>query len=90
MNCDLSTSLILRFSKVSIISLRREYNAAKKDVEKLTEEDKLMRQFSCIERFATKLQIMAFMASFEETMKALKPQVSFFSTFWVPAFICFF
>ena len=53
----------------------REYNAAKKDVEKLTEEDKLMRQFSCIERFATKLQIMAFMASFEETIKGLKPQV---------------
>jgi len=53
----------------------REYNAAGKDIEKLTEEDRLMRQFSCVERFSTKLQIMSFMASFDENSKNLEPQV---------------
>ena len=53
----------------------REYTMAGKDVEKLTDEDKLMRQFSAVERFATKLQIMSFMASFDENIKMVKPQV---------------
>ena len=53
----------------------REYNAAGKDVEKLTEEDRLMRQFACVERFGTKLQIMSFMASFEDNVKNVKPQI---------------
>eukprot|EP00094_Tigriopus_californicus_P001997 TCALIF_01924-PB protein Name:"Similar to CG32138 Formin-like protein CG32138 (Drosophila melanogaster)" AED:0.27 eAED:0.27 QI:0/0.5/0.14/1/0.5/0.42/7/0/998 len=58
------------------IKAYREYNMAKKDVENLTEEDRIMRQFSCVERFATKLQIMAFMSSFEENVKMVKPQVN--------------
>ena len=39
------------------IKAYREYNTAGKDVEKLTEEDRLMRQFACVERFGTKLQV---------------------------------
>ena len=35
----------------------REYNAQGKDIEKLTDEDRLMRQFACVERFGTKLQV---------------------------------
>ena len=37
---------------------------AGKDIEKLTEEDRLMRQFAAVERFGTKLQIMSFMTNF--------------------------
>jgi len=37
-----------------------------------------MRQFSCVERFGTKLQIMSFMASFDENVKNVKPQVQKF------------
>lgn len=54
----------------------REYNTAGKDVELLTEEDKLMRQFSCVERFGTKLQIMSFMAAFKDNVAAVRPQVN--------------
>jgi hypothetical protein len=54
----------------------RDYNTAKKDVDLLTEEDKLMRQFSCVERFGTKLQIMAFMSSFKDNVKAVQPQIN--------------
>lgn len=32
------------------IKAYREYNAQGKDVEKLMEEDRLMRQFACVER----------------------------------------
>ena len=53
----------------------REYNSARKDPENLTEEDRLMRQFSCVERFATKLQIMLFMSTFNEEIQSLKPQI---------------
>ncbi len=35
-----------------------------------------MRQFACVERFATKLQIMAHMSSFDETIRTLRPQVN--------------
>jgi len=45
-------------------------------VDKLTEEDRLMRQFACVERFGTKLQIMSFMASFDDSVKNVRPQVS--------------
>ena len=48
---------------------------AGKDVEKLTEEDRLMRQFAAVERFGTKLQIMSFMTNFDENIKNVKPQV---------------
>lgn len=58
------------------IKAYREYNTLKKDVDNLTEEDRLMRQFSCVERFGTKLQIMAFMASFDEAVKTVRPQAS--------------
>lgn len=54
----------------------REYNSSGKDIEKLTEEDRLMRQFSAVERFATKLQIMAFMATFEDNCKNVRPQIN--------------
>ncbi len=57
------------------IKAYREYSAAGKDIEKLTEEDRLMRQFSSVERFTTKLQIMSFMASFDEIVRLVKPQV---------------
>ena len=57
------------------IKAYREYNAAGKDVEKLTEEDRLMRQFACVERFGTKLQIMSFMASFDDSIKNVRPQI---------------
>ena len=53
----------------------REYSAAGKDIEKLTDEDKLMRQFSAVERFATKLQIMSFMSGFDDVVKMVKPQI---------------
>merc|ERR550532_1924261 len=53
----------------------REYSVARKDIEKLTDEDKLMRQFSAVERFATKLQIMSFMSGFDEVVKMVKPQI---------------
>ena len=48
---------------------------AGKDIEKLTEEDRLMRQFAAVERFGTKLQIMSFMTNFDENIKNVKPQV---------------
>jgi hypothetical protein len=35
-----------------------------------------MRQFACVERFGTKLQIMSFMASFDDSVKNVRPQVS--------------
>ena len=35
-----------------------------------------MRQFSCVERFGTKLQIMSFMASFRDSVDAVRPQVN--------------
>ena len=57
------------------IKAYRDYHNEKKDIELLTEEDRLMRQFSCVERFGTKLQIMAFMSTFEDSVKMLKPQV---------------
>eukprot|EP00095_Tigriopus_kingsejongensis_P004806 snap_masked-scaffold182_size278544-processed-gene-1.8 protein:Tk04806 transcript:snap_masked-scaffold182_size278544-processed-gene-1.8-mRNA-1 annotation:"GL25292" len=57
------------------IKAYREYNTAKKDVDSLTEEDRIMRQFACVERFSTKLQIMAFMLGFEENLKMVKPQI---------------
>ena len=53
----------------------REYNSAGKDIEKLTEEDRLMRQFACVERFGTKLQIMSFMAAFDDNARNVKPQI---------------
>ena len=53
----------------------REYTSAGNDMEKLTEEDRLMRQFCAVERFATKLLIMSFMASFDDNIKAVKPQI---------------
>ena len=56
------------------IKAYREYSAAGKDLEKLTEEDRLMRQFCAVERFATKLQIMSFMSSFDENVRLVKPQ----------------
>ena len=60
----------------------REYSVAGKDIEKLTDEDKLMRQFSAVERFATKLQIMSFMSGFDEVIFDRKvnnfPFLSFF------------
>ena len=58
------------------IKAYREHNAQKKDPEDLTEEDRLMRQFSCVERFGTKLQIMAFMSSLDENLKTVKPQIN--------------
>jgi hypothetical protein len=57
------------------IKAYREYNMAGKDIKRLSEEDLLMRQFSAVERFATKLQIMSFMSSFDENIKMVKPQV---------------
>ncbi len=35
-----------------------------------------MRQFACVERFATKLKIMTHMSSFEETVRMLRPQIN--------------
>ena len=35
-----------------------------------------MRQFSCVERFGTKLQIMSFMSTLEENAKNLRPQIN--------------
>lgn len=35
-----------------------------------------MRQFSCVERFGTKLQIMSFMAAFKDNVAAVRPQVN--------------
>lgn len=53
----------------------KQYFLAKKDVDKLTDEDKLMRQFACVERFALKLDIMAYMSAFDENVKTLRPQI---------------
>ena len=58
------------------IKAYREYNTAGKDLELLTDEDKLMRQFSCVERFGTKLQIMTFMASFKDSLDNVRPQIN--------------
>lgn len=57
------------------IKAYRDYHNERKDIELLTEEDRLMRQFSCVERFGTKLQIMAFMSTFEDSAKMVKPQI---------------
>ena len=58
------------------IKAYRDYNTAGKDVDLLTDEDKLMRQFSCVERFGTKLQIMSFMASFKDNVDVVRPQIN--------------
>ena len=35
-----------------------------------------MRQFSCVERFGTKLQIMSFMSSFKDNVGVVRPQIN--------------
>ena len=57
------------------IEAYRKYTTEGKDIEKLTEEDRLMRQFAAVERFETKLKIMSFMSTFDENMRMVKPQV---------------
>ncbi len=71
-----STNVILPYVFLFQVKAYREYNTARKDPDLLTEEDRLMRQFACVERFATKLQIMAYMSTFEDSVRGLKPQVN--------------
>jgi hypothetical protein len=47
----------------------------KKDLVKLTEEDRLMSKLSEIQRLGTKLDIMSFMSTFYENAHAIKPRI---------------
>ncbi len=58
------------------IKAYREYNARRGDPERLTEEDRLMRLLACVERLSAKLQIMIFMATFEESVRSVRPQLA--------------
>jgi hypothetical protein len=69
-------TLLQRMAPLEVeIKAYREYNLAGNDINKLTEVDLLMRQFSAVERFSTKLQIMSFMSSFDENIKTVNAQV---------------
>jgi hypothetical protein len=52
----------------------REYERDRKDVGKLTEEDRFLLQLTKIERLGTKLTIMKYMADFAENIQTLMPQ----------------
>jgi len=57
------------------IKLYREYQFKKKDLNLLTEEDRLMARLSRVERLATKLEIMTFMSTFPEHINTARPRV---------------
>jgi hypothetical protein len=52
----------------------REYERDKRDLAKLTEEDRFLMQLTKIERLSTKLQIMKYIADFSENLQTLMPQ----------------
>merc|ERR1719414_1316033 len=54
----------------------KNFDAARKDANELTEEDKVMRQFSAVKRFERKLQLMAYMSSFDQNVSSLRPQIA--------------
>ena len=58
------------------IKAYRKFDLDRKDYNELTEEDQIMRHFSYVKRFEKKLHIMAYMASFEENVALLKPQIA--------------
>lgn len=57
------------------VKLYTEYQFHKKDLMKLTEEDRLMARLSRVQRLATKLDIMAFMSTFYEHLHAVRPRI---------------
>jgi len=57
------------------IKLYREYLFQKKDLEKLTEEDRFMSKLSRVERLPAKLEIMSFMSTFFDLAHAIKPRI---------------
>lgn len=57
------------------IKLYREYERDRKPINQLTEEDQYMLQLSKIDRLATKLQVMSFIANFFDNVHTVTPQV---------------
>lgn len=54
----------------------REYEAERKSVSDLSDEDQFLANLMKIERFEHKIKIMLFMATFEESANLLEPQFS--------------
>ncbi|KAK7071689.1 Formin-like protein 2, partial [Halocaridina rubra] len=57
------------------IKLYREYERDRKPISQLTEEDQYMLQLSKIDRLATKLQVMSYVANFFDNIHSVTPQV---------------
>ena len=55
--------------------LYREFVAARRSIDLLTDEDKFLLQLSKVERITTKLAVMAYIANFSETANTVQPQV---------------
>ncbi|XP_076360922.1 formin-like protein isoform X2 [Tachypleus tridentatus] len=53
----------------------REYEKQKKPVDDLTDEDKFLLSLSKVERLSQKLNIMSYIASFDENIQLIMPQV---------------
>jgi hypothetical protein len=53
----------------------RDYEQSKKPIDALTVEEQFVYQLSKIERCAHKLQIMLFMANFDESAKLIQPVI---------------
>jgi len=58
-----------------LIKKYKEYVRDKKDLDKLTDEDKFMSKMSTVERLETKLKIMHFMSTFYDNLHAIQPRV---------------
>ncbi|XP_038044953.1 formin-like protein 3 [Patiria miniata] len=58
------------------VKVFKQYEKDKKPIEQLTEEDRLMISLSKVERLSDRLAIMSFMGNFDDTIKAIKPQLN--------------
>ena len=55
------------------VKLYREYEKEHKPVNQLTEEDQFLLHLSKIDRLATKLQLMSFIANYTDNIHAVTP-----------------
>lgn len=55
------------------VKLLRQYERDRKPLEKLSDEDRFMMQFSRIERLNQRMNIMTFMGNFNDNIQMLTP-----------------
>lgn len=55
------------------VKLLRQYERDRKPLEKLSDEDRFMMQFSRIERLSQRMNIMTFMGNFNDNIQMLTP-----------------